>query len=143
MATPNTEALFAGLAIVQWLDGIRVGNTTKDITTGTSYLLFTADATNGSFVKELRVKVDPTINPADNILRIWRNNGSTITVAANSSLFGELALILAVGPSATNALPEWRYPLGFAMPPSYRIYGSLSRAATNQAFSACVIGGLY
>ena len=143
MAAPNTEPIFNIAGLAQWITGISTTNNTKDITSGTSYLVFTADATNGSFVKELRVKPDPTTNAADTAMRIFINNGSTTTVAANSSLIGELSLVSAGFATGTGAQPEWVYSLGFALPASYRIYVTIGSATRAQNFSATVIAGKY
>ena len=50
----NTTPIYSKVADWQWVSGITTANTTKDLTAGTSYLVFTADATNGGYVKKIK-----------------------------------------------------------------------------------------
>jgi hypothetical protein len=144
MAAPNTEPIYSKVGDIQWIGVIVTANNTKDLTgAGVSYLAFTADSTNGGYVRELRLKADPANNTAATVLRIWINNGSTITVAANSILLGEMG-IPATTASATAALPEFVYSLGFAVPASYRLYVTIGTAPGGSGqFSVTVVGGRY
>lgn len=143
MAAPNTNPVFSYVGDVQWITAIVTANNTLDITSGTSYLAFTADATNGGYVRELRAKASPANSSAATVMRIWLNNGSATGTAANSSLIGELG-IPATTTSATAALPDFVYPLNFAMPPGYKIYVTVGTAPGGSAqFTATVIGGKY
>lgn len=86
-------------------------------------LVFTAGA-DGSFVHRLRFKAAGT-NVAS-VARIFVNNGSDHTTAANNSLFGELPL-----PSTTSSAtgvtgPELDYTLNIALPAGFRIYVGLA-----------------
>lgn len=118
-------------------------NNTADLTTGTSYLGFTADATNGGFVREARLKANPANNTAATVWRIWINNGSTLGTAANSMLFCEIG-IPATTTSATAPQPDFIATLNFALPAGYRIYFTLGTAPGGSgAFIGCVIGGKY
>jgi hypothetical protein len=137
----NTSPIFSLLPSCQWAESIIAANNTLDLTTGTSYLLFTADATNGAFVREIRVKSNPAANTAATVFRFWLNNGSTTGTAANSCLIGELGLPAVVA-SASVAQPDFIYPLMFGINPGYRIYATIG-AYTAGEFSACVVGGAY
>lgn len=89
-------------------------------------LVFTADATNGGFVQRLRLKAAGT-NIAS-VLRIFVNNGSVNTTAANNSFYGEIALP-ATTASATSATgPDMDYPMNIALPAGFRIFVGLATA---------------
>lgn len=142
MAGPNSEPLYSRVADIQWEVTMTVAHNAADLTTGTSYLAFTADATNGGFVREVRFKVAPAVSTAATVLRIWINNGSTISTAANSVLFGELG-IPATTTSATAAQPDFVYPMNLALPPGYRIYVTTATDPGATAINTIVVGGKY
>lgn len=85
-------------------------------------LVFTAGA-NGSFVQRLRFKAIGT-NTAS-VARIFINNGSANTTAANNSFYGEISLP-ATTASNTSATVELDYPMNFPLPPNWRIYVGLA-----------------
>jgi len=131
MAAVNNDPIFS-----------RVGDVTNNGTTGmnqailaaaTDYtgvdadtsLVFTADATNGSFVQRLRFKAAGT-NIAT-VARIYLNNGSAPTTATNNTFYGEISLP-ATTAIATAATVEIDYPMGFALPAGFRIYVGLATA---------------
>ena len=143
MAAPNTNPVYSFVGDVQWITAMVTANNTLDITSGTSYLAFTADATNGGYVREVRIKASPANSTAATVFRIWLNNGSSTGTAANSILIGELG-VPATTTSAVNALPDFVYPLNFAMPPGYKIYLTMGTAPGGSGqFGAAVIGGKY
>lgn len=80
------------------------------------------------------------------VARIFLNNSSANTTAANNTLLGEITIPAATY-SATSALPTYRFPLnGISCPASYRIYVGLATAvgATNGALAVnCPGGGDY
>lgn len=82
-------------------------------------LVFTADATNGSFIQRLRFKAGGTV--AASVARIFINNGSTPTSAANNVFYGECSLP-AVTAIATQATIDIDYMMNFALPAGFRIY---------------------
>ena len=98
---------------------IQTANTAKD-GTGTVVLVYTAGS-NGSKVESVVFRATGT-NTAT-VARIFVNNGSTPTSAANNSLFGEITLA-ATTLSEVGALADYRYqfPDNFRLPASYRIY---------------------
>lgn len=128
MASANSDPIYS-----------RRGNLSKDGTTGmaptlttaandytgisaNNALVFTADATNGSYVQRLRFKAIGT-NTAS-VARIYINNGSANTTATNNSFYGELALA-ATTLIATTSTIDIDYPLSFALNPGFRIYVGL------------------
>ncbi len=102
-------------------------------------LVFTADATNGSFIQRLRFKAIGT-NVAT-VARIFLNNGSANTTAANNSFYGECALP-ATTATNTAATPEIDYLMNIPLPAGFRIYVGL--ATTVAAGWVCTgVGGDY
>lgn len=102
-------------------------------------LVFTADATNGSFVQRIRAKAGGT-NVAS-VARVFINNGAINTTATNNSFYGEMSLPSTTA-IATAATVELDYPLNFVLPAGFRIYVGLGTAvAAGWAFTA--IGGNY
>ena len=95
---------------------LQTANTAKD-GTGTVCTLLTAGA-NGSRVDYLRVRATGT-NTAT-VLRVFINNGSDPTVAANNVLFTE-ATIAATTLSEVAALAENTIPLDLALPAGYKL----------------------
>lgn len=143
MAGPNTEPIYSRVPDIQWAESITAANNTVDLTSGTSYLVFTADATNGGYVRELRCKANPANNTAATVMRVWINNGSTTGTAANSALFTELG-IPATTASAVNALPDFICPMNIALPPGYKIYVTFGTAPGGSGeFTVTAIAGKY
>ena len=126
---------------MQWIVYVTAANTTADLTAGTIYLVWTADATNGGFLRSLRCKATPAGNTTATVLRVWLNNGATTATATNNILLGELTLP-AVTASGTTATPELEYPVNLAIPPSYRVYVTIHTASAN-GWAVTGVGGKY
>jgi len=135
----NTTPIFSKVGDVQWVNTVLAANTTTDLTTGTSYLAFTADATNGGYVQKIRFRALGT-NVAT-VARVWINNGSTTGTAANNTLFDEITLA-ATTLSQTSALSIYELPINLAMPPGYKIYVTLGTAVA-AGYDAIVVAGKY
>lgn len=102
-------------------------------------LVYTADAADGGFIQRLRFKAIGT-NTAS-VARIFINNGSANTTAANNSFYGEVSLP-ATTAIATAATVEIDYPMNFALKPGFTIYVGLG--TTVAAGWVCTpIGGQY
>jgi hypothetical protein len=138
----NTAPIFSLAGDIQWTSpGMTAANTTKDLTSGTIYLAFTADATNGGFVQRIRFRALGT-NSNATVARVWINNGGTTSTAANNTLFDEITLTATTN-SETSALATFELPLNFALPPTDRLYVTLGTAPTSAGWQATVIGGKY
>jgi hypothetical protein len=127
-----------------------VGLNTAIVTTSSDYtgagtgnfVVFTSDATNGGFVQRIRFKSIQN-NSTASVARVYLNNGSTNTVAANNSFFGEISLP-AVTQNTTAATVDIDYPLNVAMPPGYRIVIGISTVPVlGQGWVPTVIAGAY
>lgn len=139
----NTTPIYSKAPDIQGIGAIVTANNTKDITSGTSYLVFTADATNGGLVDHIRIKADPANNTAATVFRFFLNNGSTTGTATNSFFIGELS-IPANTASATAALPDFIYPVGFPLPAGWKIYCTVGTAPGGSGqFTATAIGGKF
>lgn len=137
----NTSPIFTLAPDIQWAVSADTANTTKNLTSGTNYLIFTADATNGGFVQRIRFRTLGT-NAAATVARVWINNGSTTATAANNTLWDEITLP-ATTVSEVAALPTYELPLNFALPPGYKIYVTLGTAPNAAGWTITVIGGKY
>lgn len=138
----NNQPIFTRLADVQWtVSAMTVANTTTDLTSGTSYLAFTADATNGGYVQRIRFRTLGT-NANATVARVWVNNGSTTATAANNTLIDEITLPTTTV-SQVAAQANYELPLNFALPAGYRIYITVGTAPTSAGWNATVIGGKY
>jgi len=139
----NNSPIYSKIGDVQWTTSMTAVNATTDLTSGTIYLAFTADATNGGYVQRIRFKPNNAsgTNNVATVARVWLNNGSTTATAANNVLIDEISLPATTG-SATAALPVYELPLNFAMPPGYTIYVTLGTGVAG-GYRATVIGGKY
>lgn len=139
----NVDPIYSKLGDVQWITAVTAANTTLDITTGTSYLIFTADATNGGYVSYIRINPSPANNTAATVARIWLNNGSTTGTASNSAFFTSATIAATTAVSAA-ALVETTIPLNIALPAGYKLYLTLGTAPGGSGqFTAIAIGGKY
>jgi hypothetical protein len=136
----NTSPIFTLSPEIQWAISATTANTTKDLSSGTIYPVFTG-GTNGSYVQRIRFRTLGT-NLAATVARVWINNGSATGTAANNTLFDEISLP-ATTVSETAAQANYELPLNFALPPSYRIYVTLGTAPNAAGWDATIIGGDY
>ena len=107
-------------------------------------LIFTADATNGSIVNEVRIKYRAGTSTVATVFRLWINNNSTISTATNNMLIYELSLP-AITTTNTAATGDFAIPMsrgGIALPPSYKLYAAIATWSTG-AIIATAFGGDY
>lgn len=110
--------------------------------------VFTADASNGSFVREVRFTATATAAgtaTTATVARIFLSTQSTgATTSANTHLVGELALGSQTADSSTAATWPVIYPLNIPVPPGYSILVTNHAApAATTAWKCIVIGGNY
>lgn len=138
MPTPNTQPIFSVTPAVEWSVSMVAFNATTDLTTGTTYSVFTG-GTNGSYVQKIRFRHQGT-NSAT-VVRVFINNGGVTTTASNNTLYDEITL--AANTIVQNAASiNYELPLGFALPAGYRIYCTFGTSTTG-GIIATVIGGDY
>lgn len=136
--TLNTQPIFTASGDTQWAVSAVTANTTKDLTLGTNYLVFSASS-NGGYVQRLRFRALGT-NVAT-VARVFINNGSTNATQVNNVLWDEVSLP-ATTVSETSALATYEVPLNFALPDGYRLYVTLGTGVA-AGYSITCIGGKY
>lgn len=134
----NTSPIFSRVAKTGW-DVIATANTTRDLTSGTIYLLFTADATNGG--RADKVTLQPLGTNVATVVRIWLNNGATTATVSNNKLIEEVTMASTTA-SEVARLASTTITLNLALPPGYRIYGTTGTGVA-AGFAATVVGGDY
>lgn len=135
----NVNPIFSRAPDVQWIGAVATANTTKDLTSGTIYLVFTADSTNGGYLQKLRVRALGT-NIAT-VMRVWLNNGSTTGTAANNTLFTEITCP-ATTVSEVAALAELEIPMNLALNAGYRVYVTVG-TTVSAGFGVTAVAGKY
>ena len=135
----NKAPIFPETPQVSFDSAVTAANTAKDAASGTVYTVFTADATDGSFLQKLRVR--PKGTNVVTVMRIFINNGGATTTAANNSLYDELPL-----PATTNsevaALPGYEVPFNMMLPATYRILVTLGTSVAG-GYAVTAVGGAY
>ena len=134
----NTSPIFSKVARVEWAGGITAANTAKD-GTGTVETVFTADATNGSYLQKLGVR--PRGSNVASVLRVFLNNGSSNATAANNVLIAEVSLP-ATTRSEVAALSGNEVALNIPVPPGYRVNVTLGTAVAG-GYAVTGFGGDY
>lgn len=123
-------------------------NTATDGTGANSSLIFTADSTEGSYVREVTLRPVSTI--AATVARLWycSDTGSftpgTTNTAANSASIDEIT-IAAWTASNTTASPRYSIPVNRALPASTKLFMTFgtSTGAGTTGFSVLVDAGRY
>jgi len=138
----NTSPIFSAKGAIQWNPAIlNTANTAKD-GTGTVATVFTGNAAGnnaGNFVQKLVAR--PLGTNVATVLRLFINNGSANTTAANNSMIAELTLP-ATTLSEIAAQPDYVLPLNFAVPAGYKLNAAIGTAVA-AGFAVTVIGGEY
>lgn len=133
----NTTPIFTNQPTISWSGNLTSGTNNYDGTSGTT-LVFTADATDGSYVSTILAKAAGT-NVTTNV-RLFINNGSTTGTAANNALFLEQTLP-AITASATAATANIQIPINIQLPAGYRIYAVLSTGVAAGCQFICLGAG--
>ncbi len=135
----NAIPRFPERADIQWgTTALLTANTAKD-GTGTVLTVFTADATDGSWVKSVRFRTAGT-NIAT-VARVFINNGATNATASNNIMFESISLP-ATTLSETAALYTPTLPLGFWLPAGYKLNVTLGTTVA-AGYYISVVGGAY
>jgi hypothetical protein len=146
----NTSPIYIVAPDIQ-LGGAVVGSSANTATDGTganTYLVYTADSTNGSYVYKVILKSISTT--AATVARLFYCSATgaftagTTNTAANTTMIGELTLA-AFTASNTTASPQYEIPVNFPLPPSTKLlitFGTSTGAGTT-GFNPLVIAGKY
>ena len=137
----NFNPIFSKVGDIQWSTTSLATVSAADYTgVGAHYqLCFTADATNGGFVRGIRMKALGTNVAA--VVRIFINNGSTNGTATNNFFFAEFSLP-ATTASTTASTVDIEIPINLPLPAGYKIYAGLG-ATVAAGWVAGGIGGKY
>lgn len=141
----NTQPIYSIKGDVSTNDGTTMQSVVTTATgdyTGASanhVLVYTADATSGGYIRKLRFVAAGT-NVAT-VARIYLNNGSVNTTAANNKLFGQISLP-ATTASNTAATVEVEYPIEAALNPGFRIYVGVATTVAS-GWSVTAVAGQY
>lgn len=144
----NTNPIFPLTPVNSWVSGAATNaatpgvtaNTTRDLTSGTIYgPIFTGKAVDGSRLDFIKVRALGSNVPT--VIRIFINNGSATTTAANNTLYLERTLS-ATSSSETSEQPDIILPLNISLPSGYRIYATFGTAVSS-GFHLTAIGGDY
>lgn len=134
----NTSPIYGRTPDVQ-VAGAIIGtsaNTATDGTGANTSLIYTADATEGSYVSLVRLKPVSTI--AATVARLWycEDTGAftpgTTNTAANTTMIAEIT-IAAFTASNTVASPTYEIPVNIPLPASTKLlmtFGTSTGAAT-------------
>jgi hypothetical protein len=148
--TANTLPIFSA-AWAPAVCGSVIGtsaNTATDGTGANTSLIFTADATDGSYVYSVRLKPISTI--AATVARLWFCSATgaftpgTTNTAANTTMIAEMT-VAAWTASNTLAAPSYEIPVMFGLPASTKLlmtFGTSTGAATT-GFNPLIIAGRY
>lgn len=111
------------------------------------FILFTADATDGSYVSKIRISAaatTPTTMTASVIRIFISSQTSGATTAANTVLYLEIGTAAIPAANAANAINYYEVPCDFALPPSYTLLASIhANMAANTRFQFLTFGGDY
>jgi hypothetical protein len=114
-------------------------NNTYDLTTGTSFLVFTSNATNGSRLDFIKVR--PLGTNVQTVMRVFINNGSTTATAANNALFLERTMFASTA-SASAETQDNAVSMNVSLTPGYRVYVTFGTAVA-AGFHLTAVGGDY
>ena len=135
----NTSPIWTRTPDVQWGVGLTTANTNYDGTGSNQLDVFTADATEGGYVQKLRIK--PLGSNVATVIRIFLNNGSAKSTAANNALIDEIAVATTTG-STSSPLTTFDVPLNFALKAGYVIFCTTTTSVAS-GFAVAAIGGKY
>ncbi len=111
------------------------------------YKIFTADATEGSFVQRVRLKytANGTTTSVAATMRLWISSTTSGTpTQATSAFWDEIALPATGTLTTTTQVPCYDVPFNVWLPPSYTILCKITVSqSANTGYSACTVAGKY
>lgn len=134
----NKQPIWIGKPDNQWGAGAITGANTAMDGTGTVTTVYTASS-DGGYVVKVVFKASGT--NAATVARIWLNNGSTNSTAANNSLLDELTL---PATTASNSIATQKYEvvLNLHVKAGYKLNVTLG-TAVSAGWHVTVVGGDY
>lgn len=142
----TTAPIFTQVPKIQWVQVSGVDGGT-DGTDADVQLVFTADATDGSYIQKVIFQPRSTSGSTTTSAaagRIYLNNGSTVGTATNNVLIREVTLpALAVNVAGTTGVMSTEVALNMQLPAGYRIYVGITAIAANTEYAVTGVGGDY
>jgi len=135
----NTSQIFSKVSDVQWVASGLGANTATD-GTGTTVLIFTADATNGGRIE--RVQAMHLGTNVAGMLRFFVNNGATAATAGNNTLIEELAMPANTVSQSAIATPQVLLRVPIILPPGYTLRAAVTTAVA-AGYQITAFGGKY
>lgn len=135
----STTPIFVRTPRVSWIALTSTAETSMDGTGTNVQLVFTADATNGSLIKN--VLVEALGSATATVVRFFVNNGSTVGTAANNTLVHE-ETFATVSASQTAAVTFVNWNANLPMPAGYKLY-ACHGTATATGLQVTAVGGDY
>ena len=143
----NTAPIFPLVPVTSFVGGAAANaatpgvtaNNTYDLTTGTSFLVFTSNATNGSRLDFIKVRALGT--NVQTVMRVFINNGSTTATAANNALFLERTMFATTASASAETIDN-AVSMNVSLTPGYRVYVTFGTAVA-AGFHLTAVGGDY
>jgi len=138
----GTQPIFIQRPHVQWQNTITTQNTTVDgSNTAWEQPLWTSNTQNGSYIEYVRVKSLGT--NFSTAIRIFLNDGGTVTVANNNALITEMSLPNTTWTESATVL-DFVHPMRISIPAGYNLYATASNTVNSTAgFAISAVGGHY
>ena len=154
MGVPNTEPIFTLTPRAQSVQLTAATSSNRSDGTGTlgadMFEAFTA-ASNGSYAKEMRIKIASSAASTAfvaNVIRVYlstaaQSTGTTLT-SSDTRLLTEVAIPALTAGATAAATPDFIVPLNFALPTlSHLIVGAGSSWTPGPIFHVTTFGGDY
>lgn len=122
----NTSPVFGKTPYTGFNNAVTAANTAKD-GTGTAYQIF--DAGSDGAILEFVRNIGNATN-VQTVMRIWGNNGSAQSSAANNYPLWELTIPAKTTSETTAQVPE-QWDANYKMPASHRVYVTYGTAVAN------------
>lgn len=142
----NTSPIFTNVPKISW-GKVSAADGSSDGTDADVVLVFTADATDGSYLQKLLFTPRSTsgsTSTSATAARVYLNNGSSVGTGTNNVLIGELTFAaINVNLTSTTGIQTFTFPMNIQIPPGYRIYVGLTAVAANTNWDVVALGGDY
>ena len=142
----NTSPIFTNVPKISW-GKVSAADGSSDGTDADVVLVFTADATDGSYLQKLLFTPRSTAGSTSTsatAARVYLNNGSSVGTGTNNVLIGELTFAaINVNLTSTTGIQTFTFPMNIQIPPGYRIYVGLTAVAANTNWDVVALGGDY
>jgi hypothetical protein len=144
MATPNNDPIYskAGDQTTNGTTGMNqpILTAANDFTgiSANNALVFTAGA-NGAYIRSIKMKAAGT-NASATVMRLFLNNGSTNATATNNTFIGEINLPATTASATAITSAEFEFPMGYAIPASFRIYAGVGTTVAAGWFCLPIAG---